>query len=311
MSYEVPSDERNERLLRKEISEQRDLIRFTPTSKQNDHIATGAGSHDTSTGVIKTSLVLNPSTMYEAVQISWTGGSGGDFQTGHVFKTDIDTLGQGWRGILLHIVSGDSTAGTGVFEPIWLVQNVTPRPEFDDASATLINETVSGWTASYTGGSKDMGNIVPYSASLVVDKMEGGNPDINVFHGAKNNGHIMTVKPKDGKTLTLSTGGNIDILSNVIIEDDEIAILQYHEDAGNKWLLLSGGGGSGNVKTPVKVATTGNSLIHPTHGDVIDGITVVAGDRVLVKNQTEKEDNGSYCYCFWSSIFRTRCGYAT
>jgi len=296
MSYEVPSRERDERLLRKEIAEQRDLIRFTPTSKQNDTSAIGSGSHDTSTGVIKTSLVLNPETIYESVQISWTAGSGGDFQVGHVFKTDIDTLGAGWRGILLHIVNGDSTAGTGVFEPIWLIQGLTPRPEFDDASTTLINETVGGWTASYTGGSKDMGNIVPYSASLVVDKMEGGNPDINVIHGAKNNGHVITVKPKDGKTLTLSTGGNIDILSNVIIEDNEIAVLQYHEDAGNKWLLLSGGGGgsSGNVKAPVKVATQFNYLNLALVGDNIDGIVVVAGDRILVKNQSNKADNGIY-----------------
>lgn len=309
MSYEVPSEEREQRLLRKEIAEQRELMRFTPQPLGNDTSAIGAGSHDNASGVMTTNLTLNPEIMYESVQISWTAGSGGDFQIGHVFKTNIDPIvsnrGTGWRGILLYIVSGDSTAGTGVFEPIWLDPNPTynPRPEFDNASTTLINETVSGWTASYTNNSKDMGNLVPYSPSLIVDKMEGGNPDINVMHGAKSDGVLITIRPKEGKTLTISTGGNIDITSDVTVLDNEIAIMQYHEDAGNKWILLSVGDSGSMIKDAVKVATTANvtNLIFPS---TIDGISMNAGDRFLVKDQTNTVKNGIYIWVNGSASTR-------
>lgn len=49
-------------------------------------------------------------------------------------------------------------------------------------------------------------------------------------------------------------------------------------------------------KTAARVATTANITIATdlNAGDVIDGITLVAGDRVLVKNQTSAQANGIY-----------------
>jgi hypothetical protein len=48
-------------------------------------------------------------------------------------------------------------------------------------------------------------------------------------------------------------------------------------------------------KDNVRVATTGNiNLSAP--GDTIDGVTLSAGDRVLVKNQTSAAENGIYIY---------------
>jgi len=56
-----------------------------------------------------------------------------------------------------------------------------------------------------------------------------------------------------------------------------------------------------NVHDAVRVATTANvSLGSPliegdiANGDTIDGITLVTGDRILVKNQTSKAQNGVY-----------------
>lgn len=45
-------------------------------------------------------------------------------------------------------------------------------------------------------------------------------------------------------------------------------------------------------KEPVRVATTGNITLSGTQ--TIDGIAVVAGDRVLVKDQTTGSQNGLY-----------------
>lgn len=49
-------------------------------------------------------------------------------------------------------------------------------------------------------------------------------------------------------------------------------------------------------KNPVRVATTANVDISSglENGDTIDGITLVTGDRVLVKNQTTESQNGIY-----------------
>jgi hypothetical protein len=47
------------------------------------------------------------------------------------------------------------------------------------------------------------------------------------------------------------------------------------------------------VKAPVKAATTGNITL--SGEQTIDGVAVVANDRVLVKNQTTATENGIYC----------------
>ena len=51
-----------------------------------------------------------------------------------------------------------------------------------------------------------------------------------------------------------------------------------------------------DVKASVRVATTAaiNLATDLEAGDVIDGVTLVAGDRVLVKNQTSASENGIY-----------------
>lgn len=60
-----------------------------------------------------------------------------------------------------------------------------------------------------------------------------------------------------------------------------------------------GGGGAGaspGYPSPVRCATTANITIASdlNAGDTIDGVTLVAGDRVLVKNQSTGSQNGIY-----------------
>jgi hypothetical protein len=52
--------------------------------------------------------------------------------------------------------------------------------------------------------------------------------------------------------------------------------------------------GSSDFKDSVRVATTGNVVISTAlnAGDVIDGVTLANGDRVLVQKQTTKSENG-------------------
>lgn len=64
-------------------------------------------------------------------------------------------------------------------------------------------------------------------------------------------------------------------------------------DAVNKGQLDAAQNGL-DVKASVRAATTGNITISTAlnSGDVIDGVTLANGDRVLVKDQTSKAENG-------------------
>jgi hypothetical protein len=56
----------------------------------------------------------------------------------------------------------------------------------------------------------------------------------------------------------------------------------------------TGSPGSSDYKDSVRVATTGNVVISTAlnSGDVVDGVTLANGDRVLVQKQTTKSENG-------------------
>jgi parallel beta-helix repeat protein len=88
-------------------------------------------------------------------------------------------------------------------------------------------------------------------------------------------------------TATVSMGGHL--LSDLA---DPVSA----QDAVTKsWALanLGGGGGSTNaLKDAVRVATVANITL--SGAQTIDGVSVIAGDRVLVKDQTTASQNGLY-----------------
>ena len=97
-------------------------------------------------------------------------------------------------------------------------------------------------------------SITLRGASVIVEEGATHPSSVLEFHtinGTLNNGQILTIKPKEGKTLTLKTGGNIDITADVSVADTEFVILQFFEDnvlsgsnpATGTYSLLSGGGG--------------------------------------------------------------------
>jgi hypothetical protein len=90
---------------------------------------------------------------------------------------------------------------------------------------------------------------------------------------------------KDGSvafTADQSFGGN---------KVTNIATPTSNNDAATKAYVDSVAQGL-STKTAVKVATTTNITLSGTQ--VVDGVTLVAGDRVLVKNQTNQTQNGVY-----------------
>jgi hypothetical protein len=96
------------------------------------------------------------------------------------------------------------------------------------------------------------------------------------------------------KTLGSSTSlsANLDANSNKIIN---LTTPTASTDAANKAYVDSVSQGL-DVKQSVRVSTTANVDLSTAleAGDVIDGVTLVAGNRVLVKHQTTGGDNGLY-----------------
>jgi hypothetical protein len=89
-----------------------------------------------------------------------------------------------------------------------------------------------------------------------------------------------------------SLSANLDANSNKIIN---LTTPTASTDAANKAYVDSVSQGL-DVKQSVRVSTTANVDLSTAleAGDVIDGVTLVAGNRVLVKHQTSAADNGLY-----------------
>jgi len=102
------------------------------------------------------------------------------------------------------------------------------------------------------------------TSSVIVDHT--GALDVKFIQGTINDGTIVYMKPKDGKQITLKTGGNIDIATDLFVNDNQCAILVFFEDNqspdsnGNYVVatISSAGGGGGGLNTNL------DNLANPT-----------------------------------------------
>lgn len=273
------------------VNDIRDTVRFNaPTTNASDSLGIGFGSGSVETPTVNGLLSLPPITHNTGVVLEWTGA------TGTLNGNDtVDTTATAWQGTLATAFVGTDEDGTAFFELV----NATV---FTDVAQTL--NVGATWTgATYTTGSFKLNSLFVRSSSILVDDING-DPTVGYLAQVKPlDGQILLIKPINGKTLTLTTGGNIDISSATTIEDNSFALLQFHRDNINadsegSYSVLSGGGGgssSNTIKQQVRATTTGvNNVLHPIWGDTFDGVTVVEGDRILIKDQTTQADNGIY-----------------
>lgn len=80
------------------------------------------------------------------------------------------------------------------------------------------------------------------------------------------------------------------------LASDLIVDVAYSGDDADADYLSSPAGGQDQWKQPVQAATTANITIATAlnNADVLDGVTLATGDRVLVKDQTAPAENGIY-----------------
>ena len=126
---------------------------------------------------------------------------------------------------------------------------------------------------------------------------DGAINDAKIQSGA----NIATSKLADGanfikKDGTISMTGALNMGSQLITN---VLTPGAATDAANKSYVdtaITGVTGLFTSKGTVRVGTTANGTLATAYanGSVLDGITLVTGDRILLKNQTSQSENGIY-----------------
>jgi hypothetical protein len=161
-----------------------------------------------------------------------------------------------------------------------------------------------------------------YNSTEDTIKVYSGSAWRKMLHAVQSSGTYataLTVSEANGTvslTLNLADTSNAGLLSSTFWQ----MLTDATSDATNSKLVKRDGSGNAKVATPtdsahiatkgyvdsarqgldvkqsVRVASTANVAISTglEAGDVIDGVTLVAGDRVLLKNQTTTSENGIY-----------------
>lgn len=239
---------------------------------------------------ISTSLITNfasgVSTLIEnAVSTTIVGGSGIDI----VYNSGTNTLNissslTAGSGISLTHNSGNYTIGLN--DPTVQLADITDltsdaknfllTPSSTNLSSLVSDETGSG---SLVFANNPTLSGVTVNGNLTVGGSGLLSTNINDFHTAVRTSRLdqMSVPTSD------VSFNNVKITNLAAPTSDNDAATKAYVDAARMGL---------DVKASVRVATTANIALSGTQ--TIDGVNVVADDRVLVKNQDTASENGIY-----------------
>ena len=123
-----------------------------------------------------------------------------------------------------------------------------------------------------------------FTAQRAIDAVTGDLTSDDVDEGTTN---LYFTDARARLALSAGTGIDYDNLTGEIAVDTDTIATKAYVDAATAGL---------NVHDSVKAATTTNINISTDleNGDLLDGVTLATGNRVLVKNQTTKTQNGVY-----------------
>jgi hypothetical protein len=190
-----------------------------------------------------------------------------------------------------------------------LVQNQILKGRFESVSSDPTTGTFTGWviynstekTLKYYDGTAWQRLVVSISSAgaaseaITVTNNSDGTVTITPNLATGTDDGVMSASDK----AKLDASSAADSINTLVIRDAngrfQVATPVSGLDAANKSYVDSARTGL-DVKASVKVATTGPITLSTglEAGDEIDGYTLVAGDRVLVKNQDTASENGIY-----------------
>lgn len=217
--------------------------------------------------------------------LSVDAGTGLDFNVGGAIKIDRTTVDT-WYDAAGAATSAQSNAATYTDQSVSDATN-TITTAYQSYANTKETNITSAYEAADTQLASDIANV---ASDLV---------DAETAYAAADATNLQTAKDY---TNTVASGLSSDI-GNVVTDyqaaDSAVvsSLTTAFGDADNVVLStlrseISSAAAGLDVKNSARVATTENITL--TNVSVVDGITLVEGDRVLVKNQSAPEFNGIY-----------------
>jgi hypothetical protein len=173
------------------------------------------------------------------------------------------------------------------------VQNLATAPS-SPAVGQFYYDTVLGYLRVYNGSSWDRLDdnwVSSVGATAPIQSSGGATPTISIDAATTSAAGSMSSTDKtliDGATATDTASTLVKRDSNKRFRAGDPSDPQ---DVATK-AYVDGIASGLDVKASVRAATTANITL--SGEQTIDGVSVVAGDRVLVKNQTAGENNGIY-----------------
>lgn len=193
------------------------------------------------------------------------------------FLAGIDLVKSQIKNIVLHIVAGDATTPTD--GQVWYNSSTFKfRGRANGANVTLIND----------GGDLSAGSVA--IAALAVDPRARGT-----HTGSQT---ASTISDFDTQVRTSRLDQMAAPTADVSLNSHKLTGVSTPTsgtDAANKSYVDTAVTGL-SWKSAVRVATTANGTLATAfaNGQVVDGVTLVTGDRILLKDQTTGADRGIY-----------------
>ncbi len=202
-----------------------------------------------------------------------TGGAGG---------TATSVIAIAGNGAFVDLSTSQTIAGTKTFSST-IVGDISGNAGTATKWATARDLSLSGDATATLASVDGSGNV---SAPITLATV---NSNVGTFLKTTVNakGLVTAATTANINDLTTPTGdygfGGYKITNLADPTSDQDAATKYYVDSVAQGL---------DVKASVKAATTANITL--SGAQTIDGVSVVAGDRVLVKNQTAAAQNGIY-----------------
>lgn len=173
----------------------------------------------------------------------------------------------------------DDVAGTTTISAEDATYSNKGIASFDTNHFTVTSGAVSAKTITLGNTTLTLGSTINSLAGLQSLTVDNLLLDANSISAANTDGSIV-LAPNGTGTVDVSTKRITNLAEPIQATD---AATKYYVDAARSGL---------DVKASVKAATTTTITLAGTQ--VIDGVSLAEGDRVLVKDQTNKAQNGIY-----------------